>query len=85
MINWRVRLANKNFWIALIPAIALVAQCVASIFGYTLDFGEKINQLLALVNAVFALLAIIGIVNDPTTQGLSDSAQAMTYDSPAGE
>ena len=85
MINWKVRLKNRSFWIAIIPALALVAQCVASIFGYTLDLGEQVNKWIALANAIFAVLTIIGVVNDPTTAGIADSAQAMTYETPKGE
>lgn len=82
-INWIVRLKNKNFWIAFIPAVLLLAQVVASVFGYTIDLGDIGNKLLAVVNAVFAVLSILGIVNDPTTQGmLLDSTQAMTYNEP---
>lgn len=82
MINWRVRLANKNFWISIVPAALLLIQVVADVFGFELDFGEMGNKLLAVVNAVFALLAILGIVNDPTTEGLEDSRLAMTYNEP---
>jgi phi LC3 family holin len=82
MINWKVRLKNKEFWISLIPAILLLIQVVAAPFGLALDFGELGNQILAIVNAVFALLAILGIVVDPTTAGVGDSAQALTYTEP---
>lgn len=82
MINWKVRIKNKAFWMALIPAVLLLVQVVASVFGFTLDFGDLGNKLLAVVNAVFALLAILGVVNDPTTEGLEDSKLALTYDEP---
>ena len=82
MINWKVRIANKNFWLTLIPAVLLLIQAVAAPRGLMLDFGELGNQLLAIVNAVFAVLAILGIVNDPTTDGMGDSKQAMTYAEP---
>lgn len=81
-INWKVRFANKQFWLSLIPALLLLIQVVASVFGYTLDLGDLGNRLLSVVNALFAVLAILGIVTDPTTTGVSDSAQAMTYDKP---
>ena len=32
-INWKVRIRNKAFWIAVIPAIALVIQAAAAVFG----------------------------------------------------
>ena len=82
MINWKVRLVNKNFWLSLIPAVLLLVQAIGAPLGMTLDFGELGNQLLAIVNAVFAVLAILGIVQDPTTDGMGDSKQAMTYDVP---
>lgn len=82
MINWKVRIKNKNFWLSFIPAALLLIQVVASVFGFTLDFGELGNKLIAVVNAVFLLLSIMGVVNDPTTEGFSDSTQAMTYNEP---
>lgn len=81
-INWLVRLKNKTFWISVIPAILLLIQAVAAVFGFALDFGDLGNKLLAVVNAVFALLSILGVVNDPTTIGISDSNRAMTYEVP---
>ena len=81
-INWTVRFRNKSFWLSLIPALLLLIQVVAAVFGYTLDLGDLGNKLLAVVNAVFAVLTILGVVTDPTTAGVSDSTQAMTYTSP---
>ena len=81
-INWVVRLKNKQFWLALIPAILLLIQVIAAVFGYTLDLGDLGNKLIAVVNALFSVLVILGIVVDPTTKGVSDSAQALTYDVP---
>ena len=81
-MNWKVRIKNKTFWLTMIPAVLLLVQVVAAVFGYSLDFGDLGNKLLAVVNAVFALLSIVGIVNDPTTAGVADSAQALTYQVP---
>ena len=81
-INWVVRIKNKAFWVAFIPAVLLLIQVIASVFGYTLDLGDLGNKLLAVVNAVFSVLVILGIVTDPTTAGVSDSQQAMTYTEP---
>lgn len=85
MINWTVRLKNKAFWLSFIPAMLLLIQVVAAVFGFTLDLGELGEKLLAVVNAVFAVLAILGIVTDPTTAGISDSERAMSYKSPVKE
>ena len=82
MINWTVRFKNKSFWLSFIPAVPLLVQVVAALFGFELDLGDIGNRLIDVVNAVFAVLAILGIVTDPTTSGVSDSAQALTYDKP---
>ena len=84
-INWIVRLKNKEFWITMIPAVILLIQVVANVFGVTIDLGDLGNKLLAVVNAVFTVLAILGIVVDPTTKGVSDSTRALTYDKPNEE
>lgn len=81
-INWKVRVKNKAFWVAIIPADLLLVQQVAGLFGLALDFGELQAQLISIVGTVFAILAILGIVADPTTSGVGDSEQAMTYTEP---
>lgn len=81
-INWRVRVSNPHFWATLIPMLVLLAQAVAATFGMTIDLGSLQGKLLALVDAVFSLLAFLGFVNDPTTAGFADSARAMTYEKP---
>lgn len=82
MINWKVRIRNKAFWTALIPALLLLVQSAAAAFGYPLELDELGSRWLAVVNQLFALLTILGIVNDPTTAGLRDSETAMGYEVP---
>ena len=82
MINWKVRIKNKLFWLSIIPAVLLLIQAVAEVFGYTLDFTNLSQKLIAVVEAVFVVLAILGIVVDPTTAGTGDSKLAMTYEKP---
>lgn len=84
-INWTVRLKNKTFWIALIPAAIVLVQAVAGAFGFALDLSDVQARLLDVVNAVFVLLAVLGIVADPTTQGVRDSEQAMGYEAPRSD
>ena len=81
-INWEVRIKNKNFWLTLIPAVLLLIQVLVAPFGYQWDFGVLNEQLAAIINALFAVLMILGIVNDPTTDGIADSKQALTYKTP---
>ena len=83
LINWKVRLKNPAFWLALIPAVLLTIQAVLVPFGIVWDYTELNNQLLAIVNAIFGVLAVLGVVVDYTTSGLSDSTRALGYDEPA--
>lgn len=82
MINWKVRIRNKAFWLYLIPAILLLIQSVAAVFGYEINFNILGDRLAAVVEAIFTVLAILGIVVDPTTNGVKDSQLAMTYETP---
>ena len=81
-INWKVRIKNKNFWLTIIPAALLFVQVVLAVFGVSIDVGDIGNKLIAVVDAAFVILVGLGIVTDPTTAGISDSEQAMTYEEP---
>ena len=78
-INWIVRIKNKAFWVALIPALLLLVQAIAAVFGFASDLGDLGDKLLTVINALFAVLAILGVVVDPTTPGTGDSDRALTY------
>mgnify|MGYP000859443373 CR=1 FL=1 len=80
MINWRIRVKNKAFWVAFIPAALLLAQTASALFGVHLDLGTLDTQLLAVIDALFAVLAVLGVVNDPTTKGFGDSQRALSYE-----
>ncbi len=81
-INWKVRIKNKMFWLALVPAILLLVQVVAAVFGVEIKIDAVGDKLIAVVNALFAVLTILGVVTDPTTAGVGDSSRAMTYTEP---
>lgn len=82
-INWTVRLKNKTFWLSIIPAILLLVQAVAAVVGVQLDFGDISDKLISVVNAVFVVLSILGIVTDPTTEGIGDSTRALSRQKPS--
>lgn len=81
-INWRVRMNNLNFWIAFVPMLCLLIVEVAKLFGFELDLTFISDQLLSIIKTIFGLLALFGIVNDPTTAGPNDSVQALEYTAP---
>ena len=82
MINWLVRFKNKRFWLSFIPAVLLFVQTAVALFGLNIELEGLAAKLLDVMNALFAVLALLGIVNDPTTEGVGDSAQALGYTEP---
>lgn len=81
-INWKVRLKNRAFWIAIIPALALLGKQVLELFGMNVDFTNVSKELLGIIETVFVILAIVGVITDPTTKGISDSERALGYNEP---
>lgn len=81
-VNWLVRVKNKNFWITFIPAILVLVATVMRAFGIEIDIAGISDSLLEIIEALFVVLTLVGVVNDPTTEGLSDSTQAMYYEEP---
>ena len=81
-INWKVRLKNKYFWLTIIPALFLLVGQVLRAFGIDYDTDAASAAVVDVINAIFALLSAFGVVVDMTTQGISDSDRALTYDEP---
>ena len=81
-INWKVRFKNKAFWVALIPAVLLLVSQICAIFGVQIDTTVVSDQLIGIVGTVFTIFVLLGIVTDPTTQGVNDSDRAMEYQEP---
>ena len=73
MINWKLRFKNKVTLSALIGAIFLMLQ------QFGLDIPKNIQDG---VNTFVYVLVLMGVVNDPTTTGLTDSKQALEYENP---
>jgi phi LC3 family holin len=87
MINWRVRFRNRSWVIAFVAQLMIVAQMVLgglNALGIT-DFQltDAIQQtILTFVNAVFVLLSMLGLAQDPTTKGYGDIQRALKYKDP---
>ena len=76
-INWKVRLKNKQWWLFMIPAILVLINAVAKVFGYEFDFEIMSDNLQQVVEAIFVLLALLGIIQDPTTPGYKDDMDTL--------
>ena len=74
MINWKLRLQKKVTLVALLGAVFLMAQ----------QFGLEIpKNMQDGVNTFVYILVLLGVVNDPTTAGISDSNRALDYHEPS--
>ena len=93
MINWKVRVKSVQFWIGLIGVIMSPILAYLNLSYSDLTTWESISDLFTafftnpfLIGTVaMAVLSFIGVITDPTTKGIEDSEQAMSYDKPKGE
>ena len=89
-INWRVRFRNRLWVVGFISQLFILAEILlvgAHAVGLT-DFHltEEIKGwVLAVVNAIFGVVATLTHVQDPTTSGMEDSRQAMRYYEPKND
>ena len=81
-INWTVRMKNKVFWLAFIPAMLMLVKAVANVFGFNINLIDIESNLIDVIESLFLVLSIVGVVADPTTEGVGDSERALTYDTP---
>ena len=79
-INWKVRLQSGSWWMGIISAIVVAVFAILKICK--VDVPVTADEIMNVAMLVLMIPAAIGITTDPTTKGVSDSAQAMAYDAP---
>lgn len=87
MINLKVRIKNPIFWVQIILAILTPILAYMGITAQDLTTWTKLGQVLlqAIQNPYVLSLVVISTwnaVNDPTSSGVTDSLNALTYDKP---
>ena len=82
-INWKLRFQNKTTLTAIILALVALVYQVLGLFGVVPKISE--DELTTVIGMVINLLCLLGIVVDPTTDGVSDSARALSYDTPRAD
>ena len=82
-INWKLRFQNKTTLTAIILALVALVYQVLGLFGVVPKISQ--DELTTVIGMVINLLCLLGIVVDPTTNGVSDSARALTYDTPRAD
>lgn len=82
MINWKVRLRSKEFWVGVVGALGTAAMAICGALGVTFDAAPWVSALTSVITGVFGVLALVGVVNDPTVEGLGDSRAALSREVP---
>ena len=82
-INLKLRFQNGYTLLALLTAIVTFVYQILGLLGITPGISE--NQIVELVGLVVNVLVGLGIITDPTTAGIGDTAQAMEYTEPRKE
>ena len=79
-INWKVRFQNKTFLTGLISLVVVFIYDLLQL----LEIAPVVTQsaVMQVAEGILTILGMVGVIADPTTAGLSDSKQAMTYDVP---
>jgi phi LC3 family holin len=87
LINWKVRFQNKSWVVSFISQLLIVVQVIIAglnslgVIHFQLT-DKTINDVITVANALFIVLSLLGIVQDPTTKGLGDSENALKYEKP---
>ena len=79
-INWKVRLQSGSWWMGIISAVVVAVFAILRIFKVETSVTQ--DDIMNAATLILMIPAAIGIISDPTTKGVSDSQQALTYDSP---
>ena len=79
-INWKVRFRNPVFWMTVVPAVVTCIYSVLGAVGIVPALTE--SMVLNIAAAIVTALTTLGVLVDPTTAGMCDSALAMTYSAP---
>lgn len=75
-MDWKTRIRSKAFWVTLVPALVVLIQMIGNIFGLDMSKLTGLSeQLIAVINALFVVLSILGIAVDPTTKGIKDNKE----------
>ena len=79
-INWKVRFQNKTFLTGLISLVVVFIYDLLQL----LEIAPVVTQsaVMQVAEGILTILGMVGVIADPTTAGVADSKQAMTYDVP---
>lgn len=79
-MNWKLRFKNKATLIAIVAAAVAFVYQILGILNIVPPITEE--QVMQVLGIIINILVGLGILVDPTTAGIGDSARAMTYSEP---
>ena len=79
-INWKVRLRNKTWVASLLALVVTFAYNLLAMLEIVPAVSEE--WVMGVIQTVLTLLTALGVLIDPTTQGVQDSDRAMLYVEP---
>ena len=82
-INWKVRVQSGAFWAGVLSAVAAAVFAILDLCG--VQTGVTVDKIINVGMLVLAAFSAIGVISDPTTKGVFDSAQALTYTTPKSD
>ena len=80
MINWKLRLQNKTTLWGIISLVVSLIFRILDACGVIPPFSQ--DFVLEIAADILTLLGLLGVIVDPTTDGVADSKRAMTYEQP---
>lgn len=80
-MNWKLRFKNKTTLLTLLVTVVAFVYNILGIFNIVPSISQ--DSVIQIVTLVVNALAMLGIVVDPTTSGVSDSERALQYEEPA--
>lgn len=89
-MNLKVRIKNPVFWAQIVLAVFTPVLAYAGLTAEDMNTWQALGDLImgALSNPYVLMLVVVSVwnaINDPTTKGVTDSTQALTYTKPKGE
>lgn len=79
-INWKLRLKNKTILLSLITCVSTFIYQILGILGITASISP--DAVMQFASLGLNLLVMLGVLVDPTTQGICDSTRALEYKEP---
>lgn len=76
-IDWESRKGNKMFWLALLSALIILSESILKPFGISFDFAGFEANIASIIEALFGVLIVVGVVMNPQEPGVTDKGDSV--------